>query len=148
MLDRFLRIRCVSSLSIMGGVRVINDPFSRTGKFLLAGSLPAPRGSPDLSLPTCLRASTRSRSLRYVLALVQCLMYSQLSGEWKAFAIYIRDRRLTLEKCVALGLNGLLALGVNIVSFYANRKAGPVSMSVAGMYISPQIEQLSDKQNV
>jgi uncharacterized membrane protein len=40
-------------------------------------------------------------------------------------------RELTPWTAVALGLNGAIAFGLNIVSFTANKKAGPLSMTVA-----------------
>jgi hypothetical protein len=39
---------------------------------------------------------------------------------------------LSSSQILALGLNGFIAFGLNVVSFYANGKTSPVSMSVAG----------------
>jgi hypothetical protein len=65
------------------------------------------------------------------LACIQCLLCARVSGELNVIlshpSIY-----LTSNQVVALGLNGFIAFGLNVVSFYANGKTSPVSMSVAG----------------
>ncbi|KAF8842847.1 TPT-domain-containing protein [Paxillus ammoniavirescens] len=64
------------------------------------------------------------------LAFIQCVTLAHVSGElervrhWTAL-------EMTSWRAVALGLNGAIAFGLNIVSFTANKKAGPLSMTVA-----------------
>ncbi|KIJ63665.1 hypothetical protein HYDPIDRAFT_92303 [Hydnomerulius pinastri MD-312] len=64
------------------------------------------------------------------LAFIQCVLLAYMSGElehvrhWSA-------HEMTPWKAVVLGLNGVIAFGLNIVSFTANKKAGPLSMTVA-----------------
>ncbi|KII91715.1 hypothetical protein PLICRDRAFT_105382 [Plicaturopsis crispa FD-325 SS-3] len=64
------------------------------------------------------------------LAFIQCVVYAQMSGEldrvwhWSA-------HEMTLLRACALTANGAIAFGLNVVSFTANKKAGPLSMTVA-----------------
>lgn len=67
------------------------------------------------------------------LAFIQCVMLSYMSGELERVR-YWSIRELTPWTAVALGLNGVIAFGLNIVSFTANKKAGPLSMTVAGTF--------------
>lgn len=39
---------------------------------------------------------------------------------------------MTPIKAALLGVNGIIAFGLNFVSFTANKAAGPLSMAVAG----------------
>ncbi|TFK53097.1 TPT-domain-containing protein [Heliocybe sulcata] len=64
------------------------------------------------------------------LAFIQCVLYAQMSGELDSVKAY-SSREMTAFKAVALLLNGIIAFGLNIVSFTANKKAGPLSMTVA-----------------
>jgi hypothetical protein len=47
---------------------------------------------------------------------------------------------MNLFKATALLANGAIAFGLNVVSFTANKKAGPLSMTVAGEYPCALIE--------
>lgn len=75
------------------------------------------------------------------LAFIQCVMLSYMSGEldqirrWSA-------QDLTPWTAVALGLNGAIAFGLNIVSFTANKKAGPLSMTVAGTFFASRVSPI------
>ena len=65
------------------------------------------------------------------LAFIQCVLYGWASGELdrvRKFGATEMDR----EKAVALAINGCIAFGLNYVSFTANKKAGPLTMTVAG----------------
>jgi hypothetical protein len=67
------------------------------------------------------------------LAFIQCVILSHMSGELEQIRRW-SARELTPWTAVALGLNGAIAFGLNIVSFTANKKAGPLSMTVAGAF--------------
>ena len=66
------------------------------------------------------------------LAFMHCLLYAQLSGELQRVRYY-GSHELTAFKVLALLSNGTIAFGLNVVSFTANKKAGALSMTVAGM---------------
>lgn len=64
------------------------------------------------------------------LAFIQCVFYAWMSGELKS----VRDwsaHEMTWFGAAGLVMNGCIAFGLNIVSFTANKKAGPLSMTVA-----------------
>lgn len=65
------------------------------------------------------------------LAFIECVILSHMSGELEQMRQW-STQELTPWTAVALGLNGVIAFGLNIVSFTANKKAGPLSMTVAG----------------
>ena len=65
------------------------------------------------------------------LALVQCVAYAYLSGELNHVKEYAASR-LSVLQILTLLLNGVIAFGLNVVSFTANKKAGALSMAVAG----------------
>lgn len=67
------------------------------------------------------------------LAFIQCVILSYMSGELEQIRRW-SAQELTPWMAVALGLNGAIAFGLNIVSFTANKKAGPLSMTVAGTF--------------
>jgi hypothetical protein len=62
------------------------------------------------------------------LAFVQCIIYAHLSGELKD----ILADSPTQGRALALACNGAIAFGLNVVSFTANKRVGPLSMTVAG----------------
>ncbi|KAF9224762.1 TPT-domain-containing protein [Gyrodon lividus] len=64
------------------------------------------------------------------LAFIQCVTLAHMSGELERVQHW-SAHEMTPWKAVALGLNGAIAFGLNIVSFTANKKAGPLSMTVA-----------------
>lgn len=67
------------------------------------------------------------------LAFIQCVFYAWVSGELKS----VRDwsaHEMTWFGLAGLTMNGCIAFGLNIVSFTANKKAGALSMTVAGMF--------------
>lgn len=79
------------------------------------------------------------------LALVQCVVYAYWSGEMERVAsgahLHVNARlggagagvygsRRTM--CLALLGNGWIAFGLNVVSFEANKRTGPLTMTVAG----------------
>ena len=67
------------------------------------------------------------------LAFIQCVFYAWISGELKN----VRDwsaHEMTWFGAAGLLMNGCIAFGLNIVSFTANKKAGALSMTVAGMF--------------
>lgn len=67
------------------------------------------------------------------LAFIQCVFYAWISGELKD----VRDwsaHEMTWFGAAGLIMNGCIAFGLNIVSFTANKKAGALSMTVAGMF--------------
>ena len=67
------------------------------------------------------------------LALLQSLVYAHFSGEGMAFyEEVVVPRKLTAWVAVVLALNGVMAFGLNVVSFAANKKVGALTMTVAG----------------
>ena len=67
------------------------------------------------------------------LAFIQCMFCAWVGGELKS----VRDwsaHEMTWFSAAGLFMNGCIAFGLNIVSFTANKKAGALSMTVAGMF--------------
>lgn len=64
------------------------------------------------------------------LAFIQCVVLAYLTGELSRVHVWSLNE-MTPVKGTLLGVNGLIAFGLNIVSFTANRAAGPLSMTVA-----------------
>ena len=67
------------------------------------------------------------------LAFVQCVFYAWISGELES----VRDwsvHEMSWYNAAGLVMNGCIAFGLNIVSFTANKKAGALSMTVAGTF--------------
>ncbi|KIM92291.1 hypothetical protein PILCRDRAFT_83503 [Piloderma croceum F 1598] len=65
------------------------------------------------------------------LAFIQCVIYAHLSGELAQVRHY-SIHEMSFLKAVGLVINGVLAFGLNVVSFSANGRVGAVSMTVAG----------------
>ena len=68
------------------------------------------------------------------LAFIQCVVYSWFTGELELVRKF-GATDMTKAKAVALAANGLIAFGLNVVSFTANKKAGPLTMTVAGSFL-------------
>jgi len=69
------------------------------------------------------------------LAFAQCVFYARLSGELdelRHFATHLQSWE-PLSYTGSLFVNGIIAFALNVVSFQANRRAGALSMGVAGM---------------
>ncbi|KAH7925364.1 TPT-domain-containing protein [Leucogyrophana mollusca] len=64
------------------------------------------------------------------LAFIQCIILALCTGELDRVRHY-SAHEMSPFKVVALLLNGTIAFGLNVVSFTANKKAGPLSMTVA-----------------
>ncbi|KAI3611936.1 hypothetical protein WG66_016298 [Moniliophthora roreri] len=64
------------------------------------------------------------------LALIQCLIFAQVSGELSRVRHYAATEMST-GKLFAIAFNGCIAFGLNVVSFSANKRVGPLSMTVA-----------------
>lgn len=64
------------------------------------------------------------------LAFIQCVIYGYFSGELERVRRY-GAREMTREKAFALMINGMIAFGLNVVSFSANKKTGALTMTVA-----------------
>ncbi|KAG8983973.1 UAA transporter, partial [Tulasnella sp. 427] len=68
------------------------------------------------------------------LAFIQCMIYAYVSGELHGVRNQFNglgDINMSQRRLWALLVNGCIAFGLNIVSFTANRKCGPLSMTVA-----------------
>ncbi|KAJ1504758.1 UAA transporter, partial [Coelomomyces lativittatus] len=63
------------------------------------------------------------------LALFQIFMYIAISGEYQRLMVLPLDLQLLLH----LTFNGSMAFFLNYVSFTTNKKAGPLTMNVAGI---------------
>ena len=88
-----------------------------------------------LLVPPCLNMHPLDLLTRMSpLALVQCLVYAHLSGELGQIHATVRANGLAASGWWLLILfgNGLIAFGLNIVSFTANGKVGALNMAVAG----------------
>lgn len=70
------------------------------------------------------------------LALIQCVAYAWYSGELDRVREY-GATRMDWGKALALTMNGVIAFGLNVVSFTANKKAGALTMTVAGTFSHP-----------
>ncbi|WVO16811.1 hypothetical protein L204_104497 [Cryptococcus depauperatus] len=64
------------------------------------------------------------------LAFIQCTIFSILTGELSRVQAF-GATQMTSGKAVALLVNGIIACGLNIVSFTANKKAGALTMTVS-----------------
>jgi hypothetical protein len=64
------------------------------------------------------------------LAFVQCVVYGWYTGELERVRHY-GATQMTRGKAIALLINGVIACGLNIVSFTANKKSGPLTMTVS-----------------
>lgn len=64
------------------------------------------------------------------LAFIQCVMYGWYTGELERVRRY-GATQMTRGKAIALLVNGIIACGLNIVSFTANKKAGALTMTVS-----------------
>jgi hypothetical protein len=64
------------------------------------------------------------------LAFVQTIMYAYLTGEISAAQQYASEKMGRREVIILLG-NGVLAFGLNVISFTANKKTGALTMTVA-----------------
>lgn len=65
------------------------------------------------------------------LAFIQCVVYGWASGELERVRKF-GATRMDSRKLLALCVNGMIAFGLNVVSFTANKKSGPLAMNVAG----------------
>lgn len=65
------------------------------------------------------------------LAFIQCVLLAYFSGELDRVRVFAAQE-MTPFKVTALSMNGCLAFGLNVVSFSANKRVGPVGMTVAG----------------
>ena len=64
------------------------------------------------------------------LAAVQSLLFAILSGEANAFLAWARAGNLTPRYALALASNGYLAFLLNVTSFYTNKLAGALTITV------------------
>ncbi|KPV73349.1 uncharacterized protein RHOBADRAFT_38525 [Rhodotorula graminis WP1] len=64
------------------------------------------------------------------LAFIQCVFFGWASGELDRVSEYATTE-MTQSKALALALNGAIAFGLNVVSFTANKRSGPLTMTVA-----------------
>lgn len=64
------------------------------------------------------------------LAFIQCVIFATLSGELERVRAF-SAHEMSWPRASALLANGLLAFALNVVSFTANKKVGPLSMTVA-----------------
>jgi hypothetical protein len=72
------------------------------------------------------------------IAFIQTIFYSYLSGELSRVQQYMATE-MTTGMYLAVLFNGILAFMLNVVSFTANKQAGPVTMTVAGIKFDPSI---------
>ncbi|KAL8292558.1 hypothetical protein RQP46_001170 [Phenoliferia psychrophenolica] len=64
------------------------------------------------------------------LAFMQCVLWGWYSGELDRVRIY-GATEMTRSKAIALLMNGIIAFGLNVVSFTANKKTSALTMTVA-----------------
>lgn len=65
------------------------------------------------------------------LAFIQCVIYAYVTGELEQVSEF-SSMNMTWNLASSLLLNGLIAFGLNIVSFTANKKTSALTMTVAG----------------
>ncbi|GAA5806183.1 hypothetical protein HPULCUR_011713 [Helicostylum pulchrum] len=65
------------------------------------------------------------------LAFIQCIIYAHVTGELESVKEFSAEH-MTYNLASSLLLNGLIAFGLNIVSFTANKKTSALTMTVAG----------------
>lgn len=65
------------------------------------------------------------------LAFVQCIVYAYVTGELEKVREFSSEN-MTYSLASTLLFNGLIAFGLNIVSFTANKKTSALTMTVAG----------------
>jgi hypothetical protein len=65
------------------------------------------------------------------LAFIQCVIYAHFSGELDRVRQYSANN-MSLFIAIALLMNGIIAFGLNVVSFIANGKVGALGICVAG----------------
>jgi hypothetical protein len=70
------------------------------------------------------------------LAFIQCVAYAWWSGELDCVREY-GATEMTPGRGTALLVNGLIAFGLNVVSFTANKKTSALTMTVAGRSCRP-----------
>lgn len=77
------------------------------------------------------------------LAFMQCVICAWYSGELERVRIY-GATEMTQRKATALLMNGVIAFGLNVVSFTANKKTSALTMTVAGAFLpSPVVAEHS-----
>lgn len=64
------------------------------------------------------------------LAFIQCVLYAHLSGELDRVHAY-SVAHMNSRRAASLAINAAIAFALNVVSFTANSKVGPLSMTVA-----------------
>ena len=64
------------------------------------------------------------------LAAIQALLYAAATGETKAFLAWVAEGHLTQSYSLSLVGNGFLAFLLNVSSFYTNRLAGALTVTV------------------
>lgn len=65
------------------------------------------------------------------LAFVQCVFYAYMTGELERVHEFSATN-MTMGLASGLLFNGIIAFGLNIVSFTANKKTSALTMTVAG----------------
>ncbi|EJU01333.1 TPT-domain-containing protein [Dacryopinax primogenitus] len=100
------------------------------GTFLAASKL-----SPPLSLSLSSFRAPQLHPLDLLLrmsplAFVQCVLYAYTSGELERVRVF-GATEMTRPRALALLFNGIIAFGLNVVSFTANKRTGPLTMTVA-----------------
>ncbi|MBW0469878.1 hypothetical protein O181_009593 [Austropuccinia psidii MF-1] len=64
------------------------------------------------------------------LAFIQCVIYAYLTGEMQRVTEYA-SQEMDRRKAIGLMMNGMIAFGLNVVSFTANKKTSALTMTVA-----------------
>lgn len=78
------------------------------------------------------------------LAFIQCVLCGWYSGELERVRVY-GAVEMTRGKACALVINGVIAFGLNVVSFTANKKTSPLTMTVAGTFFFVSVTRLFDQ---
>jgi hypothetical protein len=122
--------------TFLAALKTIATNLLQTGRSLSHSST---RGIPFATLlpPRPLKLYPLDLLLRMSpLAFIQCVIYAYLSGELESvreFGAVHMDRR----RALTLAVNAAMAFGLNVVSFTANSKVGPLSITVAGTSHTP-----------
>jgi len=96
----------------------------------------------NFSLPKLTLTPLQLLYIMSPLAFIQTTLLAYFSGELARVTLHLHSEGSGFLSVWGLGMpspwllmNGVLAFGLNVVSFYSNKKIGPVGMSVCGKFI-------------
>jgi len=120
--------------TVLAALKTISTNFLQSAappqqKGSLASSLPVDNGSSGFRLTAKLHPLDLLIRMS-PLAFIQCVFYAHLTGELDRVR-HFSSTHMTKPRLLALAVNGMIAFGLNVVSFTANKKYGALTMTVA-----------------